>query len=366
MTATLPPGTTTTVPGPLSDYDNLVPLLTTFTPGDGCANSWVYDVQTEGTVWKDRHYNTHYAEACQPFAGANTIYRPGVCPDGQEFKSLDVLVESDKGGSSRGASWYVGLCCSTGYKLSYRERFSEYPECFSGLVPPVVATVKDETTTQNDMSTPPTTTVGSAVVGIEEPISIVWKEGDLTYFSASVANSLRALMGLAPLPTTTTGSVSSTPLLGPASTSPTEKPGQNIADTATPPAGLSGGAIAGICVGAVAFLIVLLASIFYLGCVRRRRKRRGQQGPEALANTASNHDSQLKKRSGTSWLRPWRREALPPVKNAPGELHGQDTQEIDGRQARVAELQGAQMGGHAELQGAAVATSSHMPAELES
>ncbi|KAI1204221.1 uncharacterized protein F4807DRAFT_448415 [Annulohypoxylon truncatum] len=111
MTITLPPGTITTVSGPVTDFDNLVPLLTTFTPTVACEEDWVYDIQTPGTVWKDRDYNTDYAEWCQPFNGANTFYRPGICPSGQEIKSLDVTVEND--GGTLGASWYVALCCSS-------------------------------------------------------------------------------------------------------------------------------------------------------------------------------------------------------------------------------------------------------------
>ncbi|OTA55150.1 hypothetical protein K449DRAFT_180511 [Hypoxylon sp. EC38] len=114
MTTTKPPGTTTTVAGPLSDsFGGLVPLLTTFTPPDSCKNKWVYDVETEGTVWKDRHYNTEYPIACQPFYGQNSVYRPGICPSGQEFKSIDVTVESGGRGTSHAPSWYVGYCCST-------------------------------------------------------------------------------------------------------------------------------------------------------------------------------------------------------------------------------------------------------------
>ncbi|KAI0114231.1 hypothetical protein F4776DRAFT_673982 [Hypoxylon sp. NC0597] len=372
MTTTKPPGTTTTVPGPLSgSFGGLVPLLTTFTPPDSCKNNWVYDVETEGTVWKDRHYNTEYPIACQPFNGQNSVYRPGICPSGQEFKSLDVTVESGRRGSSQAPSWYVGYCCSTGYKLSYREHFSAYPECFSGLVPPVVATVTDETTMDGDTSGPSTTTIGSALVAIEEPVQIVWNESDLTYFPVTVANSFRALMGLAPVMTTTgSGSTTSatataTPSNLPLSTSTTspEDSHQDGVDASNGASSLSGGAIAGISVGAMAFLVLLISS-FCFAFSRRRRKRRAQQDPATSENMGSNN----------TWWTSWKKKEVWPHNTFKGD--GQDTRGNGEHEAWMPELQDTQMGSrvdpfylaqrHGELQGTTVGTYPHGPVELES
>ncbi|KAI1377865.1 hypothetical protein F4677DRAFT_413747 [Hypoxylon crocopeplum] len=353
MSITRPRGTTTTVDEPLSDsLGQLVPLLTTFTPPASCINDWVYDTETEGTVWKDRSYNTLYPIDCQPFNGHNTVYRPGICPSGQEFSQLDVIVETDGGtASSRVSSWYMGYCCSTGYRLSFRERFSEYPNCFSGLVPPVVATVRGAIATDTDTTS--TTTLGSALVAIEEPVSIVWVESDLTWFPDPVANSFRALMGLPPL-TTTTSSTHSATGLGPSmmsttmptatsassgpfplttSTTSPQDINQQITDVSTERSVLSGGAIAGICVGVVAFL-ALLGTICYLTCIRRRKKKADQQGPV---------DDGGPKEQNENWM---------------------------------PELQDTQMGSrsnpfyisqrHTELPGTTVAAHSYAPVELES
>ncbi|KAI1413475.1 hypothetical protein F5Y13DRAFT_198777 [Hypoxylon sp. FL1857] len=385
MTTTKPPGTTTTVRGPLSDYSGLVPLLTTFTPPDSCKNNWVYDVETEGTVWKDHHYNTNYPIDCQPFYGQNSVYRPGICPSGQEFKSLDVTVESGGDSSSQAPSWYKGYCCSTttinlsifscsGYKLSYRERFSQYPECFSGLVPPVIATVTDERATDGDTAAPSTMTIGSALVGIEEPVQIVWAESDLTYFQAPVANSFRALMGLAPLATTTTtgsmASATSNTLGFPVITSTTspEDPGDDDEVASTSTNSLSGGAIAGVSIGAVVFLVLLISS-FYLAFCRRRRKRRAQQNSETFENTGSGDDAPFKKRGQTGWWRSWKKKEV--VFKGDG-----DERRNGGNEAWMPELQDTQMGSrvdpyylsqrHGELQGTTVGTHPHRPVELES
>ncbi|OTA80250.1 hypothetical protein M434DRAFT_38089 [Hypoxylon sp. CO27-5] len=376
MTTTKPPGATTTVAGPLSDsFGGLVPLLTTFTPPDSCKNNWVYDVETEGTVWKDRHYNTEYPIACQPFYGQNSVYRPGICPSGQEFKSIDVTVESGGSGSSRAPSWYVGYCCSTGYKLSYRDHFTVYPECFSGLVPPVVATVTDETATDRDTFGPSTTTIGSALVAIEEPIQIVWDESDLTYFPVTVANSFRALMGLAPVATTTTtgsGSVGSATATAtasnlPISTSTTSPQASNQVgvNTSNSASSLSGGAIAGICIGAVAFLVLLVSSFFCLAFYRRRQKMRAQQDLAISENMGSNNNPQLNRRSHATWWTSWKEKK-----------QGQDVRGNDEDEAWMPELQDTQMGSrvdpfypsqrHGELQGTTVGTHPHGPVELES
>ncbi|KAI1088601.1 hypothetical protein F5B19DRAFT_421284 [Rostrohypoxylon terebratum] len=371
MSVSIPPGTTTTVKGPVTDYDDLVPLLTTFTPSPSCEDDWVYDTQTEGLVWKDRAYNEDYAEWCQPFFGANQFYRPGICPSGQEFKSLDVTVEDNSG--TPGASWYFGLCCSSNYELSFSEGYTILPACFGGVVPPVTANVRDTTTT-DDESPPPLTTISSTVTGVMQAINIIWKEEDLTYFSAPVANSFRALMGLSPLPTTTvSGSTGSAAL--PATQSASDGFDQDGDGTGMLSNSLSDGAKAGIGIGAIAF-VALLVSIFYLGFVRRRRRSKDRRGSGTIANTDSSEDDLPRRRSRLSWLLPWRGKRTMSVEKAPGELHGQDTHEIDGRPGYVAELQDTQMGGwkspvamaqwHTELQGSTLAAQSQTPAELES
>ncbi|KAI1456316.1 hypothetical protein F4805DRAFT_234937 [Annulohypoxylon moriforme] len=367
MTEILSPGTITTISYHNTYFDNLVPLLTTFTPAASCETDWVYDIQTSGTVWKDRDYNADYALFCQPFNGANTVYRPGICPSGQEFKSFDITAESS------GPRWYMGYCCSSAYKLSHRNGELAVLACASGLTAPIVATVTDETIT-NEMATFPTTTIASNVVGIMEPINIVWNENDLTYFPESVANSFRRFMSLTPLPTLTNSGPSILPPI-PASTSATDDLGEDDPYTETLSSALSGGAKAGIGIGIVAF-VVLLVSIFYLGCIRRRRKMRYGRRPETMENTSSNKDSLLEKCDRVSWLFPWRGRRTLSIEKGPGELHGQDTQEIDGRQAGIAELQDTYMGGrgnpvshaqwHTELQGTTLVTQSHMLAELES
>ncbi|KAI0886515.1 uncharacterized protein GGS22DRAFT_114527 [Annulohypoxylon maeteangense] len=104
------PGSQTTVSTSVNQFNDLAPLLTTYTPPTECSTYWVYALQTTGTVWRDREKNSRYQSHCQPFSGVNTLYRPGVCPSGQEFKSLDVTVEAASVG---GRSWWVGRCCSS-------------------------------------------------------------------------------------------------------------------------------------------------------------------------------------------------------------------------------------------------------------
>ncbi|KAI1442868.1 hypothetical protein F5Y02DRAFT_395269 [Annulohypoxylon stygium] len=371
MSVSIPPGTTTTVKGPVTDYDDLVPLLTTFTPSESCEDDWVYDTMTSGLVWKDRDYNEDYAEWCQPFFGANEFYRPGICPEGQEFKSLDVTVEDNSG--TPGASWYVGMCCSSNYELSFSEGYTIHPACFAGVAPPVTANIRDATTT-NDEPPPGLTTISSTVTGVMEPINIIWKEEDLTYFSAPVANSFRALMGLTPLPTTTaSGSTGEAAL--PATQSASDGVGQDGNATERLPTSLSDGAKAGIGIGAVAFM-ALLVSIFYLGFIRRWRRQRDGRGSGTIVNSDSTEDDMPRRRSRLSWLLPWREKRAMSIEKGPGQLHGQDTQEIDGRPGGVAELQDTQMGGwnnpvsmaqwRTELQGSTLTAQSQTPAELES
>ncbi|KAI1102158.1 hypothetical protein F4804DRAFT_277947 [Jackrogersella minutella] len=112
MTTTQPPGTTVTIASPISgDFNDLVPLLTTFTPPRSCENSWVYSTEAKGTVWKDGDHNDDYGYSCLPFGGQN--YKPGICPSGQEFKSVDRTVEDPGDEGSYAPTWWVGLCCSS-------------------------------------------------------------------------------------------------------------------------------------------------------------------------------------------------------------------------------------------------------------
>ncbi|KAI2635752.1 hypothetical protein GGS26DRAFT_511430 [Hypomontagnella submonticulosa] len=336
MTVSRPPGITTTVEGPLSNsFSDFVPLLSTFTPPESCKDAWVYDVTTEGTVWKDRNYNTMYPLVCHPFNGHNTLYKPGICPNNQEFKLIDVTIESSNGPSPP-PTWYMGRCCSTGYKLSYRDHFTEYPECFSGLVPPITATLRDPVKT--DTTVPEITTIDLALVAVEEPINIVWAESDLTLLPASVAQSFRALMGL-PLETASPTSTSTVVTIVTLTPSSGSAPITNQSD-ANASSSLSGGVIAGICVGTVAVL-ALVASALYLGCISRRRKKRAQTRESA---GASGTDSPAKKNAAQG-------------------------------QVRMSELQDTQMGiranpfyvsqRHSELQGSMLAANSVAPVELE-
>ncbi|KAI0381360.1 hypothetical protein F5Y04DRAFT_288939 [Hypomontagnella monticulosa] len=337
MTTTRPPGMTTTVEGPVSEkLGDYTGLLTTFTPPASCKDNWVYDVTTEGTVWKDRHYNSMYPAMCHPFNGRVSLYRPGVCPDSQEFKLIDVTVESSNGPSAP-ETWYMGRCCSSGYKLSYRDYFTDYPNCFSGLVPPVTATLHDPDKT--DTTVPELTTIDLALVAVEEPINIIWAESDLTSFPASVSQSFRALMGLETTSPTSTSTTVKIVTIPPSSGFPSSTSTADQNDTYTS-SKLSGGVIAGICIGTLAVL-ALLASALYLGCIRRRRKKRDQAPEDADA-------------SGTE----------SPVKKGPAR-----------GQMRVSELQDTQTGSranpfyvsqrHTELQGSTVPTISVAPVELE-
>ncbi|KAL7619587.1 hypothetical protein AAE478_010128 [Parahypoxylon ruwenzoriense] len=343
---TKPPGMSTTLEGSLTDtFGDLVPLLTVFTPPEGCVNSWVYDTRTEGTVWKDRHYNTDYPFSCMPFHGQTTVYRPGVCPSGQEFKRIDVTVE---GGVENPQTWYMGNCCSTGYKISFREGVSAYMECFSGLVPPVVATFTAPAFRDADTIATSTTTISSAVVATEEAVNIIWNESDLTYFPAPVAQSFRALMGL-PRPRR-------------------RHPRGISADSSSVPTtnSLSGGAIAGISVGVVIF-VALQALLCYLSCGRYRRKKKKKKEPhqQYAAQTLESPSSRSGGHGQSSWLRPWRKdEAWPGPHNTGEQNNGPGSRGTYEGGGWMAELQDTHVR-RGELPGAAVESRAHQPAELE-
>ncbi|KAI2627685.1 hypothetical protein GGR54DRAFT_427730 [Hypoxylon sp. NC1633] len=336
MSAETLPGVTTTLDGPLPDDYHGVPLLTTFTAAESCLNNWIYDVSTSGTVWKDRVYNTDYPIDCLPFGGRNTIYKPGVCPSGQEFQQLDATIGTNEAsGTSTLATLFVGYCCSSGFKLSYRDHYTQYMNCFSGLLPPIYATPKTGTT---PIDRSETVQLISPLVAVEEPVSIYWEESDLTYFPASVANSLRGIMGI-PTATSTSSVSAMTPAPSPGSsgnpalstpTAISEDSGRPATGASTNRAVLPPGAIAGICVGVVAFL-VLLGTICYLTCVRRRRKRRaavynatGEIQGEGNGN--GNWMSELQDTQTGSRLDPFyiaqRHSELPGNTQAPVELEG--------------------------------------------
>ncbi|KAI1081004.1 hypothetical protein F5B20DRAFT_579832 [Whalleya microplaca] len=351
---TIPAGATITVTDSEVDAGG-PPLLTVFTPPDRCKASLVYDAQTAGTVWKNTLYNHAYGSDCLPAGGQQTQFRPGICPESQDFAQLDVTVQINSGST---VPIYYGYCCTSGYKMSYREHFNAYEACFSGLIPPIVATVRDDTGHTGDY-TSSMTTLWTAAVIIEDPLLIIWNEDDLTQFSEPTAESFRAVMGLPPLTTTTASSTPASP--SGISTSPALPTSPNSAQDSPTPARLSAGAIAGICIGVVAFLILQLT----LGCLAcaRRRKRKPDRNHLAPEN-ASKRSSRL-----SSWLRP-------PWKQARGV-----SQEYQGVGAWEAELEDTQTRGpvhmldgverRGELQGSTVVAGGNenepveLPAEVE-
>ncbi|KAI1340810.1 hypothetical protein F5Y15DRAFT_414530 [Xylariaceae sp. FL0016] len=292
MTTTAkPPGFTLTVPSVSDGFKGAAPLLTVYTPPEYCSTWWFYDTRVPGTVWSDTQHNTRKSQ-CQASGGG--MYKPGVCPDGQELKQVNVIVEDMASTSLEPI--HQGYCCPTNFKI-YSNPTAVSPSCTSTLPGPVTATIQGASNSDSS-----TTILSSVVTVVGEPINLYWSSADLSLFQPSLAASLRVAMGLPPSTSTSTSGSQSTP------TSPASN------QTSTPESGdgssrsLSKGAIAGISIGAA--LAALAFGFFGYLASRHRSRDETDHGATASTATMPSRRSMSTRASRYGWIYRWRKKTV--------------------------------------------------------
>ncbi|CAJ2506461.1 Uu.00g005910.m01.CDS01 [Anthostomella pinea] len=138
MSTTVKPAFTLTVPQVTNDFNGIPPLLTVFTPLSYCSTQYYYDAHVSGTVWVDKAHDPGIS-SCRPFQNVLYIYKPGVCPSGQEFKLVNAIVEETTATSSQ--TIYEGFCCSSDFRIYSDIRAAGSPSCIADLTAPVTATI---------------------------------------------------------------------------------------------------------------------------------------------------------------------------------------------------------------------------------
>ncbi|KAH9904904.1 hypothetical protein F4778DRAFT_50028 [Xylariomycetidae sp. FL2044] len=244
----------TTTGAPQQDVlSNLATLLTEFTPSATCTDEFVYNSSYSGTVWSDWD-DAKWITDCWP--QSSSAFHPGVCPSGQEFKNVNVYVETF---SSLTSSFYTGYCCNSNYEWDVIGS-----SCFSEISTTVVAYL---TPTTSGGPWDQFTTLSPALVASAQPLTMYWYSTDLSLFDATIRSSLEAAMG---------------PQASSTSTSTLAWNGDLPSDSG--PA-LSKGAIAGISVGAAVVFLLLVG----LGFLALRRRWTNTKDQETTAGKSWHH-----------------------------------------------------------------------------
>ncbi|KAI0184781.1 hypothetical protein EV127DRAFT_223167 [Xylaria flabelliformis] len=299
------------------------PLLTLFSAPSDCSQNWVYDPNTPGCVWSNGLQNQPFPwSSCQPYAASAGTYSPGICPSGQEFKTVIQIIHEDESGIVDTS--YSGYCCWTDFNwgvatvLYADSQGLTYSGCVASLDPPVTAWLPLQTG-----YFPTTTVIHTGVFVFGTYLEMQWHEYDLSSFPESLAASLRVGMGL---PAFTTKSISTIP------TKSSPARGSNDTDLPNSSVYLSKDAIAGIGAG-VAVAVLLIGALGYLALSRRwkRPDHEVEQQDNALSNVETNKHG---------WLRRITRWKKDPRPDLPEMDQGQNIFKYFRGGAWLAELQG--------------------------
>ncbi|KAI1322564.1 hypothetical protein F5Y16DRAFT_37665 [Xylariaceae sp. FL0255] len=269
------------------------PLLTIFTPPDGCDSDWFYDPSTTGIVWSDSGHNYGWG-GCQPSNIAD-VYSPGICPSGQELKVVTKILGQTVTTAPL-TTVYAGVCCSSSFTWSTEiiipldSTLLEYDVCVASFTPPCTAFVA----TSN--ARPVQTVIDSEVVALGNFISIEWEETDLSSFPASLAASLRAGMGLSAYSTSSTSTAKAS--------SSSALPSVTISSEAGVHVHLSQGAIAGISIGAATVFLVIVI-LGYLAFARRWGRPGAENQQDSRVSVLSSGKQNRSNRSG--WIAKWQK-----------------------------------------------------------
>ncbi|KAL4898863.1 hypothetical protein BDW74DRAFT_184287 [Aspergillus multicolor] len=235
----------------MGDAATTVPLTTIFTRPTDCSKSWTYEASPYNSVGAGLLIQNAIKPSmdviCYPPGfnhaerGADdVVFSPGACPFGYTTNNLDVTVEET----------VTASCCLSGF--AYRSNNGKAEQgcvsTFSGTTR--VAARAGGLGTSIDFTT--STTVSGTLEMWAQPITIMYQESDLSLYT-----------------TTTTNRSSSTTSNATSDTAPNPSDVHTAETETSSSDGLSGGAIAGIAVGCVAGVLVLLGLVFIMW----RRKR---------------------------------------------------------------------------------------------
>ncbi|KAH0381467.1 hypothetical protein KCU92_g6986, partial [Aureobasidium melanogenum] len=264
-----------TTAGPIST--RTTPMSGVFTPPPSCSSHWTYEGQAANSVtgglllqnaWAGQDDTPCYPPGFTGWGRAPAfiqVFSPGACPAGY------TAANNNYDGSTTTA-----VCCLS--KFGYTTLISsvnaggitaQYFGCtsiFTNASPTTVFASDGPgvITSSLDGTTAIFTVVSGFIVMWAQPITVAFQQSDLALFTTSSSS-------ISSSSSTTTSTSSTISSINTVTSTPTTSPAPKKASS------LSGGAIAGIVIGALAVLAIIAAAVFFL-----RRQRKGSPSAENL------------------------------------------------------------------------------------
>ncbi|OJD26472.1 hypothetical protein ACJ73_02148 [Blastomyces percursus] len=245
-----------------------IPLTSVFTPPSSCSSSWTYEEayynSVTGGLLMQNAFNTRDPNCFPPFfegtgrGQIQQVYSPGYCPQGYTSPVATTVNEVT-----------TAICCPSDYTyfttvttINFYSQTTIFAGCISTFPESSTTTVVARTGQANlahSVVTGPITMWG-------QPILVQFQSKDLSLYTNA---------------STTTSSPSTSTTASQTSTQPT--PSQPASNNQPPPTslppssdgnepGLSAGAKAGIAIGAVGAVAILIGLVFFIRLSRRRNR----------------------------------------------------------------------------------------------
>ncbi|WPH02113.1 Hypothetical protein R9X50_00496800 [Acrodontium crateriforme] len=261
-------------------YTITEPLTTIFTPPASCKTHWTYEAQDYNSVSGGLLIQNAFSEipddSCFPtgFSGFGRapsivqVFSPGACPVGYATA-----------GNTYNGPVTTAICCPTQFSymvtfssINYFSTSAEFEGCISTYNANANPTTVYARSNNADLNT---TVVSGPITMWAQPISVAYQTSDLALFTTTTSTSSSSASASSMGPTST-----NSPTITPA---PQASPPTASETIIHPKPALTNGAIAGVAIGGVLVLAILIGLGFFL----RRRKRAGQGSAEPWVSTTS-------------------------------------------------------------------------------
>ncbi|PGH10409.1 hypothetical protein GX51_00168 [Blastomyces parvus] len=251
-----------------------IPLTTVFTPPSSCSSSWTYEAEyynsVTGGLLMQNAVSSRDPNCFPPFFEGSgrgqieQVYSPGFCPEGYTSPAATTV---------NGVT--TAVCCPSDYTyfttlttINFYSSTTIFAGCISTFPKDSTTTVVARTgaqSLQHSVVTGPITMWGQAIL-------VQFQSKDLSLYTDAITTS-----GLST--TTTASQTASQPT--PSQPVNNNQPSPTSPPVSPPPSdgnqpGLSTGAKAGIAIGVVGAVAILLALVFF---IRRSRSRRNHHMP---------------------------------------------------------------------------------------